>query len=183
MRYSRLAIVCAGLALLLSGCIFSPRKGAGGGGTEPPKYDIPLSPEYVMFNLKKAYTAKDSVAYKACFDLSYFGTSQDQTTQNPIDTLTFAEEARHIAYLARTTANVELVLKPAMTRSTDSGDPPGWALIQNPIQSLGIYDGPNIFIVTPTQETIEFRFIPKTPDSSSPTDTTWKIIKWNEIKS
>jgi hypothetical protein len=171
-----------GLTLGLSGCIFSPKKGVGGGGTPPPKYDIPLSPEYVMFNLKKAYTAKDTMAYKACFDsTSYKGTSLNQATQTDTLTLTYAEEARHIASLARSTATVELTLKPAMARSTDLGDPPGWALIQNPIQSLDIYDGPNLYTVTPSDETIEFRFIPKTPDSSSPTDTTWKITKWTEI--
>ncbi|HEY3155658.1 MAG TPA: hypothetical protein VGK76_03385 [Candidatus Eisenbacteria bacterium] len=172
-----------GLALLLSGCIFSPKKGAGGGGIEPPKYLVPESPEFVMLNLKEAYTKKDSTGYKACFDPNYFGTSQDVVLQTPIDTLTFAKEAEHIASLARSAATVELELKPAMVRSTDSGDPAGWALIQNPIQSLGVYDGGNSFIVTPTQEIIEFRFIPKTPDSSSPTDTTWKIVKWNEIRS
>lgn len=181
MRYSRLAVVCAGLALLLPGCIFSPKKGAGGGGIEPPKYDIPFSPELVMSNLKKAYVAKDSVGYKACFDFAYFGTSQDQVNQTPIDSITFAGEAAHIAHLARSPAGVELQLKPLMTRSTDLGDPPGWALIQDPIQTLQINDNPDSYFVTPTNEIIEFHFIPKTPDSSSPTDTTWKIIKWTEI--
>jgi len=183
MRYSRLALVCAGLALLLSGCIFSPTKGPGGGGIEPPKYDIPSSPIFVIRNLKKAYVAKDSVAYKACFDPAYFGQSQDQTTQDPIDTLTFAKEAEHIAVLARSTAIVDLQLRPTMVRSTDLGDPAGWALVQNPIQSLTITDGQNEYVVPVVDETIEFRFIPKTPDSSSPTDTTWKIIKWLEIRS
>ena len=184
MRCSRLAVVCAGLALLLSGCIFSPKKGTGGGGTGPPKYDIPSDPLYVRSHLEKAYTAKDSVAYKACFDFAYFGTSQDQTipTQS-LDTLTFAKEAAHIAFLARSTTIIaDLQLKPLIVRSTDL-DNPGWALIQNPIDRLTIYDGQDIYDVPVGNETIEFRFIPKTPDSSSPTDTTWKIIKWLEIRS
>jgi hypothetical protein len=181
MRYSRLAVVCAGLALLLSGCIFSPTKGPGGGGIEPPKYQVPQNPNAVMYNLKTAYTAKDSAGYKACFDPRYIGTTQDAVLQTPVDTLYFTDEAKHIAALARSAANVDLELKPTVVRSSDAGDPPGWALIQDPIHSLAIYDGANIITITPTNENIEFRFIPKTPDSSSPTDTTWKIIKWTEV--
>jgi hypothetical protein len=182
MRYSRLAVVCAGLALLLSGCIFSPKKGAGGGGIEPPKYQVPEYPDAVMYNLKTAYMAKDSVGYKACFDPRYIGTSQDQRLQTATDTLTFAKEAQHIAYLAQSTTLIaDLQLWPLIERRADPEDP-AWALIQNPIQKLEINDGPNTFFITPLTETIEFHFIPKTPDSSSKTDTTWKIIKWTEIR-
>jgi len=46
---------------------------------------------------------------------------------------------------------------------------------------VAIYDGPNLYYVPLYTETIEFRFIPKTPDSTSPTDTTWKIIRWLEV--
>jgi hypothetical protein len=122
------------------------------------------------------------VAYKACFDPGYLGESQDRTTQSPIDTLTFANEARHIASLARSaTVIVDLQLKPTMTRSADLADPPGWATSENPIQSLSIYDGANSIFVDLYQESMSFKFIPKTPNSTSPTDTTWKIIKWSEI--
>jgi len=186
MRYSRLVVVCAGLVLLLSGCIFSPTKGPGGGGPEPPKYEIPAYPHIVLQNLKTAYTAKDSSAYKACFDERpglYVGTTQDAVHQTPVDTLYFRDEAEHIANLARsTTAIADLVLVPLLDleRRADSEDP-SWALIQNPIQSLRIDDGLKSYVVTPSNETIEFHFIPKTPDSTSPTDTTWKIIKWTEV--
>ena len=184
MRYSRLVVVCAGLVLLLSGCIFSPTKGPGGGGPEPPKYEIPQEPNIVLENLKKAYTAKDSLAYQACFDARYVGRSQDQTGTDTIYTFTFADEARHIEVLAQSrTAIAELQLIPKMVRSADLGEDPAWALIQNPIQSLTIYDGNYTYYVPLDKEIIEFHFIPKTPDSSSPTDTTWKIIKWTEIRS
>ena len=146
-----------------------------------PTYPALTSPERVLEALKIAYTRKDSTEYKLLFDQSYLGTSVDLLRGAPTDTFMFADEVQHIAALARsTTAVVELQMKPATIRSADSGDPPGWALIQNPIQSLGIYDGSNSFVVAPTQETIEFRFIP-TPDSTSPTDTTWKIIRWLEV--
>ena len=174
--------MCAGLALLLSGCIFSPKKGAGGGGIET-KYEVPAYPVNVLQNLRQAYTAKDTAAYRACFDERkgfYVGTTQDVVHQTPVDTLYFTDEAAHIAALYRSTAIADLQLVPFPVRRADSEDPT-WALIQNPIQSLKIDDGQNSYVVTPSNETIEFHFIPKTPDSTSPSDTTWKIIRWTEV--
>ena len=173
----RLVLAITLCAAVLAGC---GKKDTVVGPPVTPKYGLPSSPLIVMNNLKTAYTAKDSVAYRACFDFSYVGDSQDLRTQTPIDTLYFANEAEHIAALARSTAIVEIQLVPVLVRRADSGDPPGWALIQNPILSLAIHDGPVSFNVVPQDETIEFRFIP-TPDSASPTDTTWKIIRWSEI--
>lgn len=154
--------------------------GPGTPGT--PKYDVPSSPLFVMYNLAKSYNSRDSAAYKACFDSGYIGTSQVLTSPAPIDTLTFASEAQHIASLDRSPlVVVDLQLKPILTRSADPADPPGWALIQNPIHSLTIDDGADTYFVDLDRETNDFRFIPKTPDSSSRTDTTWKIIRWSEI--
>jgi hypothetical protein len=164
---------------VLAGC---GKKDTVVGPPVTPKYGIPSSPLIVMTNLKTAYTAKDSAAYKACFDPGYLGESQDQTTQNPIDTLTFTREAQHISFLARsTTAIVDLQLVPIIVRSADLGDPPGWAMIENPVHSLSIDDGATSISVALSRESMTFKFIPKTPDSTSPTDTTWKIIRWSEI--
>jgi len=146
-----------------------------------PTYPALTSPQQVLVALRMAYVAKDSIEYDLLFDHDYVGTSVDLRFGAPADTLAFADEARHIEALARSiTAIVDLQLTPTMTRSRDPGDPPGWALIQNPIYSLRFDDGAGSYVVTPSSETIEFRFIP-TPDITSPTDTTWKIIRWSEI--
>ena len=182
MRYGLLALTCAWV-LLLSGCIFDPKKGESP-KIVPPKYDPPASPELVMSNLAKAYAARDSAAYKGCFDFTYLGTSIDQTDPSAVlDTLYFADEARHIAGLAKSTtiSNVLLQLVPSIVRTSDAGDPVGWALIQNPVYKLEIDDGATSYIIPISSETIEFRFIP-TLDSTSPTDTTWKIIRWTEVR-
>jgi len=183
MRHSLLPLVCAVIALSLSSCIFSPAKG-NGKVVVPPKYDIPFSPEIVMQNLSKAYAARDTAEYRSLFDPFYIGTSLDQKLGLPVDTLTFDKEASHIRHLYNTTSIsfIEFLLKPAMVRARDAGDPVGWALIQDPMFKLTISDGNTDYVVPITSETIEFRFVPKTPDTSSPTDTTWKIIRWTEVR-
>jgi len=175
----RLILVMALCVPLATGC--GKKDTIVGPGPAAPKYPELTSPENVLIALKTAYVGKDSTEYKLLFDLSYMGISLDQTSSAPADTFTFADEARHIAALPRSTVWVDLQLKPTMARSVDLGDPTGWALIQDPIQTLTIYDGPNTYPIAPSNETMEFRFIPKTPDSTSPTDTTWKIIRWLEV--
>ncbi len=185
MRYSHLVLVCASLSLLFSGCIFSPHRGGGGGTLPPPVYQVNQFPEVVLQNLAQAYAHRDSTEYKSLYDENYQGSSLDNSNPSPqLLTYTKADEAQHIAGLAKnaTITSVDLQLKPELVRLTDAGDPPGWALIQNPIFSLTIFDSPTTWQITVEKETNEFHFIPKTPDSSSPTDTTWKIVKWLEIR-
>ena len=152
----------------------------------PPRslYEEPVAPEAVLRNLALAYSTRDSTEYKSLFDENYQGTSIDQAAPSP-PTLTYtkADEARHIAALAKsaTITSIELRLTLALARFTDVGDPPGWASIQNPIQLLAIYDGADAYVVDLGREYTEFKFIPTTPAPSSPSDTTWKIIRWTEI--
>jgi hypothetical protein len=46
--------------------------------------------------------------------------------------------------------------------------------------TLEINDNPTTYSLL-SAETFEFKFIPFTPDSTSPTDTTWKIVRWTEL--
>lgn len=180
-RAFRLAILAVTLCVfLLAGCgkkrhLFDPI---------PPRYLVLSSPANVLLALAKAYTSRDSAEYKLLFHDSYQGTSLDQRDPSPYPlTFTKADEAQHIAALARDPSlmGVDLQLVASLVRFTDAGDPTGWATIQNPIARLSILGFPDSYTITPAEETIEFRFIPKTPDSASPTDTTWKIIRWTEI--
>ncbi|MBI4365078.1 MAG: hypothetical protein HY568_06590 [Candidatus Latescibacteria bacterium] len=150
---------------------------------QPPAYEIPFAPEVVLSNLAKAYRTKDSTEYRSLFDDNYQGTSIDMRDPSPqLLMFTKAEESQHIAALARRPAVlVNLQLRPVLVRTADSGDPAGWAVIQNPIFALEISDGLDLLVVGLDEELIEFHFIP-TLDSSSPTDTTWKIAKWVEVR-
>ncbi len=152
---------------------------------QPPPYPVLSSPANVLTALQKAYVARDTTEYILLFDGNYQGSSIDQTDPSPQPTLfTKADEAHHIASLVKSTTvtDVELDLKPELLRFSDGGDPPGWATIQNPVLRLQINDGPSSYIISVATESMEFKFIPTTPDSTSPTDTTWKIIRWTEVK-
>jgi hypothetical protein len=185
---TRRAIVLAGiLAALLSGCakehhIMAP------GIRLPSPYPILTDPYRVMESLRLAYVARDSTEIKKLYDENYVGTSVDQSNPGAPLVLSFSkvDEVRHVAAMARTRTifNISLQMPPSLTRQSDASDPPGWALIQLPqgTVSLEISDGPTTRAIASNQEQFEFRFIPTTPDPSSPTDTTWKIVRWTEIR-
>jgi hypothetical protein len=172
------------LALLpMVGCIFDPPR-------DPPKppdttpYPILSTPENVLVAMRMAYQRRDSVEYASLFDSSYVGLSVDQA--NPGGTLrldfTRDDEQHHMGRLNRRTSIIscDFDLGPGFIRFTDVNDAP-WATIQTTTATLEINDSPNAYILVSSNETIEFKFKPKTPAPSSTTDTTWQIIKWTEI--
>jgi hypothetical protein len=186
-----LATLCALLCLgLVAGCIFSPKTDDGGGfpPPPPPSYPILSDPYNVMVAYRTAYEARDSVEMKKIYDDTYIGTSIDQSNPGNILQFTFnkAQEVSHVGAMAKvaTITSVSLQLPPSLFRERDDADPPGWALIQLPPNTvrLQIDDGQTSRLIVPDKETFEFRFAPTTPDSTSPTDTTWKIVKWSELR-
>ena len=187
MLLLRLAAVGASVVLAgLSGCGGEKTTGPGPQPQpQPPMYLKPIFPGYVLQNLALAYKHRDPAAYDTLFAEDYTGRTIDQSNPDSVKQYDFAkaDEIRHIWALSRSTTitDIQLELMPTMIRYTDAGDPPGWAVIQNPIYSLSIADGPSTFSIARDRETMEFHFKPKTPDSSSPTDTTWTIVRWTEV--
>jgi len=177
------------LAGFQSGCGFSPP-------TEPPcptchepppNYPILSDPYNVMEAYRLAYQARDSVKMKEIYDDTYIGTSIDQSSPDSIQSLTFnkSQEVSHVGAMAKATiTSVTLTLPGALLRETDQADPPGWALIglQQGTVSLQIDDGATSYVIVSDKENFEFRFVPTTPAPTSPTDTTWKIIRWHEFR-
>ncbi len=148
------------------------------------KYLTPSSPQSVLFNLKQSYTSRDSVAYDSLFDAFYQGASLDQGAPGGPQILNFTkvDEAQHIAALARTTTirSITLDFGSSLIRYSDGADPPGWATIQIADPHLEIDDTERFTTIQPN-ETMRFKFVPTTPAPGSPTDTTWKIIRWEEV--
>ena len=170
-------------ALALSGC--GEDHGFKPIVPNPPRiYPYLYNPYLVIDALRTAYERRDTVEIKLLYDDAYQGSSIDQTDPVPAAIpFTKADEVAHVANLALNPAvHVSILPVPSLTRTSDPGDPPGWAIIQNPIVSLEVSDlaQDNRLDVANTTET--FKFIPHTPDATSPTDTTWKIIGWTEVR-
>jgi hypothetical protein len=189
LRLLTFSLLLVGLAVLASGCIFSPPKnaGGGGGGDPPPEYPALISPQKVLLALTQAYKARDSTEYKQLYDSSYVGQSTDLNDPplSQVSTFRYADEVAHMAALQRTTTitrvEFDLGLENSWTRlSSDDPSHPEYAEIQisTGFMSLAIYDGGTTYEVQSINP-ITFWFKP-TP-SATPGDTTWKIVRWEEI--
>jgi len=146
-----------------------------------PKFLASSTPFNVLFNLKQAYTSRDSTGYDSLFDVTYTGTSIDQSDATVLN-FTKSDEARHIHFLANEPSITSVVLDfpPILTRYTDLGDPPGWATVSTSPQHLEINTSFTSYAIHPN-ETMVFKFLPTTPSPGSPTDTTWHIVRWQEL--
>ena len=137
-----------------------------------------------------AYSRRDSLECKDVYDSSYVGTSED--LGNPPGTppilLTYADEVSHVAALART-ATISSIFcdlgSPASWTRLGSNSPshPEWAMIQIAGSNIAIQvtDGVTSAVAGGSNLFFEFAFNPSTP--VSPTDTTWKIVRWTETRS
>jgi hypothetical protein len=175
---------CVLAAALLSGCgKDNPAKPNPG----PVPY-LPLStPQNVLSNLVRAYTSRDSVEYKLLYDDAYLGISRDAVFYPvTIDSFSKNDEARHISALARAldVVHVDLDFGPSSTwtRFPYAGGNPDWAtiLVHNPRVAIFLGSGDD-FQVSGV-DLFEFSFAPTTPAPASPTDTTWQIVRWTEVR-
>lgn len=184
MRYMCFVLLALGLVVLASGCIFNPKTddehtGGGTGGD----YLEPISPENVLLNLQKAYIARDSTHYKACYDsLLYVGSSRDEVL-NTTTTFLYDAERAHIKKLAEVTTIVSMVFEIGLQSTwqrlpSDDASHPEWILIQINFSKIEIYDGPTLYSAQSTNP-VTFSFAPTTTNGK----TTWKIVRWNEVAS
>lgn len=155
-------------------------------GPPPGFYVYPplTSPENVIRAMVLAYVRRDSAETRLVYDPAYQGISIDRTAP-PLDTLAFtrADEVAHVAALARNAGvtGVSCELYPTLVRYRDATDPAGWATIQNPLGRI-LVEGAVTYDVDPSGLTMEFKFVPSAHDTTSPTDTTWKIARWFEAR-
>jgi hypothetical protein len=177
---------CWSIGVLLAGCAFKPP-------TKPPvvkppiEYPILSLPQSVLKTLELAYEARDSVKYKEIYDSTYTGQSTDTNdNQGPID-VTYRDELDHIGRIASApgiTTYLELGPDASWDR-LESDDPshPDWTriLISGNAYTVQVTEGTTTYEAkgeTGTFQEFAFDF---TLDSTSPTDTLWKIVRWREI--
>ena len=181
---TRALVVAVALAAALAGCsdklippVLHP--------PPPSPYPKLVNPFSVVEALRIAYENRDSTEIKLLYDDNYQGSSADGTDPYPVILRFYKfDEVRHVAKLAHAgLSSVTLTTAYGLVREQDLSDPPGWAMIRNPYLSLEISDSTSLgtHTVDFTSERTVFKFAPHTPDPSSVTDTTWKIIGWTEI--
>jgi len=172
-------------AALLAGC-----SGDNPTKPKPPSGPAPIvrsTPQDVLKYLEYAYSRRDSIAIQSIYDSSYAGVSTDMTASPVSQSLnfTYADEVAHVAAMARSHSITSVTLNFGNLTRLGSGDVshPEWATIQVPGSNmeLEIMDGPDGFSLAPAGITEAFSFKPTAPDSTSPTDTTWKIVRWSEV--
>ena len=149
-----------------------------------PTYPPRTSPQHVLEALALSYVNRDSTEYNSLYDSTYVGTSTDlnDPPDTQVSTFRYADEAAHIGTLARLTTitSVFLDLGPvtSWTRlASDDPSHPEWAMIQIPYSHGQIYDGATLYEFL-TSNPMTFAFRPNVP---TPGDTTWTIIRWNEV--
>jgi hypothetical protein len=145
------------------------------------KYLPSSTPFNTLENLRRAYINRDSTGYNMLFDVNYIGSSTDQSDHTTI-TLSRSDEARHIHFLANDASitSIDLQFPPGLVRFTDLADPPGWATVSISSPHLDIEDGASSLAIY-ANETMDFKFLPTSPSPGSPTDTTWHIVRWQEV--
>jgi len=146
-------------------------------------YPALLNPYSVLDALQLAYQARDTNEIKVIYHDQYDGSSIDQTDPVPaLVNFLKAGEVAHVSALRRSSAvqNIFLTSAPNRVRFDDAADPVGWATIMNPFVGIQVNDT-TVVNVDLAHITMEFKFIP-TPVPSSSKDTTWKIIRWTEIR-
>ena len=179
-------VVTALAAAVLGGCGSDEGPPTGPDPPRPPRYPERTTPYHVLEALALSYVNRDSIEYKSLYDSSYVGTSTDLNAPpaSQVSTFRYADEISHIRALARTTTIVSVVLDfgPPFTWTrlpSDDVTHPEWAMIQLAPGSwrVEIYDGATLYT---TQATHPMTFAFK-PTVAAPGDTTWKIVRWNEV--
>ena len=160
-------------------------------GPAKPKPTAQLaSPTITLQMLQQAYEARDSVTTALVYDTGYQGTSTDLNDPPGSQTITFtrAQEISHVGALKRSTSvtgvTCDLGTAQSWTRlASDDVSHPEWAMIQIPGGNIRIEiaDGASILQAGGPSDLMSFYFA-GTPDQTSPTDTLWKVVRWNETR-
>jgi hypothetical protein len=188
LKKTALALAFLVAAAALGGCIFSPKKSDKVKVDPPPEYRTPAYPSYALHNLIEAYAARDSVEYRKALDFEYQGSSTDELgTQVFLNNI---QEVQHIQAFARATTIVDVLFNLGLESSwdrlgSDDVNHPEWAVIQISGSQFDLQVDDTVLgtlKVNDPKETHTFKFFP-TPAPSSPTDTLWTLVRWDETRS
>jgi hypothetical protein len=174
----------AGALLIVAGI-------AGCGKDDPLKPPLPPAPftypaldtpQHVVMNVKYAWERRDSVRTRQIYDDEYVGESTDNG-----ETLLFTKDQEVSTVWAmgksQDLQSVSFTLRPETTwvRLSYPTDSAGWTAIQLQGVNIQVDDAAKGTLIASSSNFFEFKLKP-TLDATSPTDTTWKIVRWREIR-
>jgi hypothetical protein len=149
------------------------------------------TPTNTLIRLASAFARRDSVVTASVYADDYDGSSIDMTDPNA-DTLSFnrGDEVRAVGAMALSGGiyftRMELYSQATWSQFHNVTDPPNWITIQIPHFTIEIRDASGADFTATSEspgDTWIFEFTLKpTPDTSSPTDTTWTIARWVESR-
>lgn len=143
------------------------------------------TPQNLILNVKYSWERRDSVRTREIYADTYQGASTDAD-----GTLNFSkdQEVAAVGGLGRSqnVVAVHFTLTPSntWTRVHYDSDPAGWTAIQLSGYTIAVDDVVHGTLMTSGgggADFFEFKMEPSV-DHSSPTDTTWKIVRWKEVK-
>ncbi|HTM00050.1 MAG TPA: hypothetical protein VL503_02855 [Candidatus Omnitrophota bacterium] len=173
------------IAWAMAGCGKWPDRHHGGCDICPQPFQYPAfdTPQHAILNLKYAWERRDSVRTRLVYDDAYQGTSTDSDHS----TLTFTKDQEVGVVWSmgkdQNIVSIHFTTPPETTwvRQHYASDPDGWAAIQIPGVTVQVDDAVQGTLIASGMALFQFKLVP-TLDSSSPTDTTWKVIRWTEVK-
>lgn len=173
------ALAASLVALGLAGCGKDPVKVPPPAPFQYPAFD---TPQRAILNVMYAWERRDSVQTRLAYDDAYQGTS---TYSGQTLTFTKAQEVGTVGAMGKSQdiAGVRFTTSPENTwvRLHYASDPDGWAAIQIQGVNIQVDDAVQGTMIASGMAFFEFKLAP-TLNSSSPTDTTWKVIRWTEVK-
>jgi hypothetical protein len=177
------AILAALLAALIAGCgdDDDPLRPIP---TPPFRYPAPTSPDSALLIYKYAWERKDSTKIDSILATDYMGTSTDQSDPGG-PTLTFFkyDEVRVVHHLQQDSnvGQISVNFGPPISWSRFSyeSDPPGWRSIRIPQSQIVVELQSGEALVADDSAVMEFKM---KPAAISGTDTTWAIVRWQEVR-
>ena len=184
---ARLGIVLVLAAtFVVMGCGKDPVK------PEPAKpfvYPDRSTPDNTLRRMTFAFANRDTGVTASVYADDYEGTSTDMVYSPTTLTFTRADEVKVVEAMAGssiTTIGCDFYSPATWVHTHYSADPVGWVTIQVPDYNIYLYDSVRGEFQTRSPSSgmihfFEFTLKPTTPDATSPTDTTWTIVRWKEI--
>jgi hypothetical protein len=178
------ALLCVSAAFLIAGCSGDDHCDDCGGFKPPPPPPLERdTPQHTVEYYRLAWQDRDSTRIDSALTADYQGTSTDIGVISETISFIKSDEIRatHAMKNDDTLRSVSVDFGPSSswTRTSYAGDPPDWSVVVVPSSAITLmYANGDVITVSPSNDQNLFKLKPTTVVG---TDTTWQVIRWQEI--